>query len=181
MKKYFLPVVAVAIVAIIMASSFAMGASTPNADPSVGSQGVTSSSSSSPAAAIYRTINFVAAGRCAIYVITVSGYGVLQVDTADFNPGVYPDWWRATITVVYWGTGTLLTETASSAVGYPLAPPNYRGVAEMPVYAGLVIKVLISLDRSKTSYLTGTFPATCYIRFRYTGPAMAVTGPLAGF
>lgn len=177
MKKYFLPVVAVAIVVIIMASSFAMGAPTPNADPNVSNEEATTTG----APVQYKAINFVAAGRCAIYVITVSGYGVLQVDTADYNPAVYPDYWRATITVVYVGTGTQLRETVSSAVGMPVAPPGYNGVAEMPVYAGLVIKVLISLDRAKTSYISGTFPALCYIRFRYTGASMTITGPLAGF
>jgi len=175
MKKYFLPIVAVAIVAIIMASSYAMAASTPNADPSADSREVTVK-----AVTQYRTVNFAAAGRCAIFVVLVSGSGVLRVDTADFNPSVYPDWWRATITVVYWGaTGTLLPETASSAVSMPSTA--YNGVAEMPVYAGLYIKVLISWDRGKTSYTTGTWPATCYIRFRYTGASMTVGGPLPGF
>jgi len=42
-----------------------------------------------------------------------------RVDTADFNPIPYPDYWRGTITVVSLGAGSMLTETVSSSVGLP--------------------------------------------------------------
>jgi len=178
MKKYYLPVVAVAILAIIMASSFAMGASssTPNADPSADSRCATVSGTG--ATPIYKSFDFAANGSCAIYFVTVTGSGLLQVDTADVNPAMYPDYWRATITVMYAGTtGPYLSKTVSTGVSLATAPPTYTGVAEMPVYGGLYIKVIITWDRGAT-WKTTLFPAGCYIRFRYTGTSMTVTGPL---
>jgi len=184
MKKYFVPVVAIAILAIIMASSFAMGTSSSanlnaftatvdNAAPSAVSGLATLSGS--PAAPIVVNVNFNSNGSCAIFWVKFTGYGVLQVDTYDYGLPTWPDYWRATITVMYAGQGKNLTDTVSSNVGR--AKAEYTGLAEMPVFYGLNVKVLISWDRGNT-LTTTLFPAGVSIRFRYSGPSMTVTGPL---
>jgi len=166
-----------AVIVLLSVASFAMaGISTGRNDTS---ESVSTTASSVTAT---RQMSFSAPGRVAIFTVTVTGSGILSVDVSDYNPTLYPDYWRVTI-VVYRGTQTNIdrvSDVAQTSVGTPGTGTGwgpYSGRTDMLVASGYTYLVLISYERGANVWTAG-----CTARFFYTGASMTVSAtPRTGF
>jgi len=173
-RLLFGSVASVAVICLLLVSSFAMAGTSKN-DPGGPGEFETSVVTTT------RYMSFSAPGRVAIFTVTVTGSGVLSVDMSDYNPSTYPDYWRATI-VVYQAGGyaARVSDVAVTNVGTPGTGTGwgpFSGRTDMLVAYGFTYLVLISYERGVNVWTAG-----CTARFFYSGPSMVVSAaPRTGF